>query len=242
MPVSPSAKSFPGPDRPECMVMLGLMPPYSADDVKHAYLAKVKQLHPDHDGNRADFDKLQEAYQQAQVYVIFRGDRRGWIAAQVENYLAIEEIIKRLQAFGADVQTGTVDWLQKSFGEFAALTASVVSLHLAGAENGDEVLHYLFDNHDRLLGLRRLELPSCKISDESLQLLSVFRRLTHLNLNNTPVTWQGLQVIRWLPELETLDVDATGVNWWERRKLKALMRKKRKLAEATRAIHPTRLR
>lgn len=242
MPVSPSPKAFPAPDRPDCMAILGLMPPYSAEDVKHAYLAKVKQFHPDNDGTRADFDKLQEAYEQAQLYVIFRGDRRGWIARRLEEYLATEEVIKRIREFGAEVETRSVEWLEKSFGDFAELTESIIGVRLTGADNGDELLHYMVGQYDRMLELRRLELPSCKVSDGSVLQLSVFRRLAQLDLSNTPVTWKGLEVIHWLPDLESIEVDATAINWWSRRKLKAEIRKKRKLAATAKATHPTRLR
>jgi hypothetical protein len=224
------------------MAILGLMPPYSAEDVKHAYLAKVKQMHPDHEGSRADFDKLQEAYEQAQIYVIFRGDRRGWIARRVEEYLATEEVIKRLKEFGAEVETRAVEWLEKSFGDFAELTESIIGVRLAGADNGDEFLRYVVGQHDHMLELRRLELPSCNFADGSILQLSVFRRLAHLDLSNTPVTWKGLEVIHWLPELESVDLDATAIGWWTRRKLKGLIRKKRKQATSARAVHPTQLR
>ena len=35
-------------ERPEFMAILGLLPPYSREDVKRAYLAKVRTAHPDH--------------------------------------------------------------------------------------------------------------------------------------------------------------------------------------------------
>jgi hypothetical protein len=242
MTASPSAKNFPGPDRPECMVVLGLLPPYSAEDVKHAYLAKVKEFHPDHDGSRADFDKLQEAYEQAQIYVIFRGDRRGWIARRVEEYLATEEVIKRLREFGAEVETRAVEWLEKSFGDFAELTESIVGVRLTGADNGDEFLHYIVGQHDHMLELRSVEVPSCTLTDGAVLQLSVFRRLAKLDLSNTPITANALQVIRWLPELETINLEATSISWWTRRKIKAMMRKKRKLAVSSKVVHPTQLR
>jgi len=242
MPATPSPKAFSGPDRPECMVVLGLMPPYSADDVKHAYLAKVKQLHPDHDGKRADFDKLQEAYEQAQLYVIFRGDRRGWIARRVEEYLAVEEVTKKLREFGAEVETRAVDWLEKSFGDFAELTQSIVGVRLAGADNGNDVLRYMVGQYDHMLELRRLELPSSNITDGAVLQLTVFRRLAHLDLSNTAVTGNALALIQWLPELETINLEATSITWWTRRKVKAMMRKKRKLATAKKSVHPTQIR
>lgn len=238
-----SASTKPGNEpRPECMVLLGLLPPYSSEDVKQAYLAKVQAMHPDHHGDPAEFERIQRAYEQAQVYVDFRGDRRGWIAKRMDDYLAVQEVLERLQAFGAEVQTDAVDWLEKSFGEFAELTESIVSVRLSGANNGDEVIQYMIGQHDHLLTLRRLELPGCRVSDVWVRQLSVFRRLAQLDLSNTPITWEALHVVQWLPELESINIDGTAIKWWTRRKLRAEMRHKRKLAAVTRAIHPTHMR
>ena len=88
----------------------------------------------------------------------FRGDRRGWIAKRMDEYLAVQEVIERLRQFGADVETDSLDWLQRSFGEFAQLTEAVISVQLQNAPNGDEVLDYLVSQHERLLELRRLDL------------------------------------------------------------------------------------
>ena len=47
----PHSRSNESPDgRPDFMAMLGLMPPYALEDVKAAYLAKAKELHPDKGG------------------------------------------------------------------------------------------------------------------------------------------------------------------------------------------------
>ena len=96
--------------------------------------------------------------------------------------------------------------------------------------------------HDRLLELRRLDLAGCRISDDSVRQLSVFRRLAHLDLSNTPITWEALHLIHWLPELESLNIEGTAVKWWTRRMLRAQMWRKRQLAAAARAMHPTQLR
>ena len=242
MPTTPSPKAFAGPDRPECMAVLGLLPPYSAEDVKQAYLAKVKELHPDRQGERADFDRLQEAYEQAKLYVVFRGDRRGWIARRVEEYLATEAVIRQLKDFGAEVETRSVQWLEKSFGDFSELTASVIGVRLAGTENGDEVLRYLVGQHDHLLELRRLEIPGTVVSDGSVLQLSVFRRLAHLDLTSTPITWKGLEVVHWLPALEAIELEGTQTSWWTQRKIKRLVRRKRRKAVSAKTVHPTQLR
>lgn len=242
--VASSGPTKPGrhESRPEFMTALGLLPPYSLEDVKQAYLAKVKELHPDRRGDSAAFERIQEAYEQAQLYVIFRGDRRGWIARRVEEYLVTEEVIKRLREYGAEVETRAVQWLEKSFGDFAELTESIVGVRLDGADNGDEVIGYMVGQHDRLLKLRSLSLAGCKVSDVWVRQLSVFRSLTNLDLSRTPITWESLHIVEWLPALESINVDGTNIRWWTRRKLQARMRRKRKLAAAARAIHPTRLR
>jgi hypothetical protein len=87
------------------MATLGLLPPYTAEDVEKAYLTKLKEIRPDLGGDRQAFYAVQEAYVQAKEYVKFRGDRRGWIARQMDEYLAVQEMIQRLRQFGADVAT-----------------------------------------------------------------------------------------------------------------------------------------
>ena len=171
------------------MATLGLLPPYTAEDVERAYLARIKDIRPDLGGDREAFYDVQNAYMQAKEYVKFRGDRRGWIARQMDEYLAVQEVIDRLKAFGAQVETDSVDWLQKSFGDFAELSESVNSIRLNGAANGDEVLDYLVSQREKLLELRKLDLAGSVVSDEAVRQLSVFRRLSELNLNRTPITW-----------------------------------------------------
>lgn len=241
MPPAPSkpAKDY---DRPACMVTLGLLPPYTAEDVERAYLARIKDIRPDLGGDREAFYDVQNAYMQAKEYVKFRGDRRGWIARQMDEYLAVQEVIDRLKAFGAQVKTDSVDWLEKSFGDFAELSESVNAIRLNGAANGDEVLDYLVSQREKLLELRKLDLAGSVVSDEAVRQLSVFRRLSELNLNRTPITWLSLHIVEWLPELEEVHVEGTNLKWLTRRKLAAQLRRKRKAAAAMRAIHPTTVR
>jgi len=241
MPPVPSkpAKDY---DRPACMVTLGLLPPYTAEDVERAYLARIKDIRPDLGGDREAFYDVQNAYMQAKEYVKFRGDRRGWIARQMDEYLAVQEVIDRLKAFGAQVETDSVDWLEKSFGDFAELSESVNTIRLNGAANGDEVLDYIVSQREKLLELRRLDLAGSVVSDDAVRQLSVFRRLSELNLNRTPITWLSLHIVEWLPELEEVHVEGTGLKWLTRRKLAAQLRRKRKAAAAMRAIHPTTVR
>jgi hypothetical protein len=224
------------------MVKLGLLPPYTAEDVEKAYLFKIKDIRPDLGGDREAFYAVQNAYMQAKEYVKFRGDRRGWIAKRMDEYLELQEVIDRLRRFGAEVETSSVDWLEKSFGDFAELSESVLGIRLNGAANGDEVLDYLIANHDKLLELRKLDLEGSVVTDDRVRQLSVFRRLNDLNLNRTPITWQALHIVEWLPELDTVQVEGTGLKWLTRRKLAAQLKRKRKETATLRAIHPTTVR
>jgi hypothetical protein len=224
------------------MVKLGLMPPYMADDVEKAYLAKIKEIRPDLGGDPQPFYDVQIAYMQAKEYVKFRGDRRGWISKRMDEYIALQEVIGRLREFGAEVETDALDWLQKSFGDFAELTETVYAIRLNNSANGGDFIEYLVANHERLLELQRLDLSGCQISDAVVRQLSVFRRLRELDLSRTPITWQALHVVHWLPELENIHVDKTRINWLSRRKLASQLRHKRKAAATLRAIHPTTVR
>ncbi len=229
-------------DRPQFMVKLGLMPPYMADDVEKAYLARIKDIRPDLGGDPQPFYDIQVAYMQAKEYVKFRGDRRGWIAKRMDEYLAVQEVIDWLKAFGAEVETDALDWLQKSFGDFAELTEKILAIRVHDAVNGDEFVEYLVSHRDQLLELRRLDLAGCGVSDASIKQLSVFRRLHELDLSRTPITWEALHIVQWLPELEDVRVDGTGLKWLTRRKLAAQLHRKRKTAAAMRAVHPTTVR
>jgi hypothetical protein len=221
------------------MATLGLLPPYTAEDVEKAYLAKIKDIRPDLGGDREAFYAVQKAYMAAKEYVKFRGDRRGWIATRMDDYLAVQEVIERLRQFGAVVETNSVGWLQKSFGDFADLTENVTGIRLNDATNGDEFIEYLVSQHQRLLELWCLDLAGCVVSDAAVRQLGVFRRLTELNLNRTPITWEALHVVKWLPELDTVHVEGTGLKWLTRQKLALQLRRKRKATAAIRAVHPT---
>ena len=97
MPAPPIHRDADG--RPDFMVVLGVAPPYVEEDVKQAYFTKAKELHPDHGGNAADFDALHKAFQQAQVYLEFRANSRGWIAKQMDGYLQSRHLIDQLEKY-----------------------------------------------------------------------------------------------------------------------------------------------
>ena len=61
----PSSPRGNDPSHPECLTILGLLPPVTAEDVKQAYLAKAVTAHPDRGGSPEQFIRLQKAFEEA---------------------------------------------------------------------------------------------------------------------------------------------------------------------------------
>jgi hypothetical protein len=223
------------------MAKLGLLPPYTPEDVEQAYLAKVKAIRPSEADDRIAFYEIQHAYEQAREYVKFHGDRRGWIAKRMEEYVALQDVAARLRQMGAEIETDAIDWLEQSIGDFAELTEMIVGIRLRGVANADDVILYMVNQHQRLLGLRRFDLSGSNVSDASVRQLSVFRRLAEIDLSRTPITWESLHVVAWLPELETVHVEGTRLNLLTRWKLSRQLRRKKKAAALVRVMHPARI-
>ena len=231
------------PPRPDFMIVLGLMPPYMEDDVKQAFLEKVKVAHPDHGGSPEAFGKLEDAYQQALQYVSFRSDRRGWIGARMEEYLAQQSVIAELEEKGANVVIESIDWLQRSFGEFAALTERVIAVHIIDKSQVTDVLNVIKQEHLLLNGVKQLDLSGCEISDDVVFELRVLRSLMSLDLRKTAITNTALGIVHWLPALQELRLEGTKTSWWQRRKAKRFLARRIKRAGAIDAVvHPVNVR
>ncbi len=220
-------------ERPEFMVALGLLPPYTPEDVKHAYLHKVKAAHPDKGGTVEQFNALQEAYEQAKQYVEFRGDRRGWIAGKMDHYVEVQRVVDMLEELGAEAETDAVDWLQKSFGDFSLLTENIVRVRLADSPDGDKFIGHLIAEHAMLSGLKSIELPGCTVSDEAVYRLAVFEQLTNLDLSRTPVSGNAMAVVDELPLLRTVELEGSKVGWWAKRKVANELRRRAEAGPAT---------
>jgi len=195
------------------MVVLGLNPPYAAEDVQAAYLVKAKSAHPDRGGSAAEFDALHQAYEQAKQFLEFRSDRRGWIAKAMDSYVAEQQLIERLEALGAEVTTNAIDWLKRSFGDFAQLTEMITEIRFSNAP-AEPLLKELQENAAQLQSLQKLELPGCTLTDADVIHLKPFNQLRHLDLSNTPVGNDALIVVELLPALETLITDGTQIGWF----------------------------
>jgi hypothetical protein len=205
--------------RPDFMVVLGVAPPYAEEDVKQAYFAKAKELHPDHGGNAADFDALHKAFEQAQHYLEFRANSRGWIAKQMDGYLESRQLIEQLEKYGATVETQMIDWLERSFGDFAELTDAIIGIRLEHSSHAEQMIDAMLANQSALERLVKLELPGCAITDQTAYNLTNFQQLHHLDLSGTQITKKALEIVDYLPALQTFDVTDTNVGWWARHKL-----------------------
>ena len=212
--------------------------------MEKAYLTKLKEIRPDLGGDRQAFYAVQNAYVQAKEYVKFRGDRRGWIAKQMDEYLAVQEVIERLRQFGADVATDSLDWLQRSFGDFAQLTEvgdCRPSSQCAQRRRSARTIWSANTNGCSNCG--NWTLTGSNVSDAAVRQLSVFRHLAELNLNHTPITWEGLHVVRVAAGVgnrfmrrhgsEVADSAAAGPS---------ALRRNRKAAATARTVHPINVR
>jgi hypothetical protein len=236
-----TAKADAGTARPEFAATLGLLPPYTVDDVKRAYLDKIKDAHPDRGGDRAEFDRIQHAYEQANEYLRFRADRRQWIAARMEEYLAVESLTSRLRALGAEVDTLMLEWVRRSFGDFADLTESIIAVRMVNAANVGELVDAMIREQAVLPALKRLELPGCVVNDHLAMQLRVFKRLEHLDLSHTAITEKALAVVDFLPELVSMTIDGTNVGWWSRRRMERTLRRRR-ATKPQAVFHPVNIR
>lgn len=208
-------------ERPEFMAMLGLLPPYSPEDVQAAYRAKVMLAHPDRGGSHAEFVKLQEAFERATEYAAFFACRRRWLGAQVELHLRQEEVVAEVRRLGGQVELETIDWVKRWIGEdFAAVTEMLRGIRLRGLADGDAALAFLAAHKPALQHLVWLDLAGARLSDEALLRLGGLELLRQLDLASTPVTARGLGVLRELPSLRWLNLGGTRVGLWGRWRLR----------------------
>lgn len=224
----PSSRSHTASDvRPDFMVRLGLIPPYSKEDIQQAYHIQAKRVHPDHGGSSAEFCNLQDAFEKANQYLEFRMDRRNWIAQRVDGYLTTRNVIEKLEWLGAQVTTNAIDWLEQSFGDFKELTDSILGVRLESSPDAENLINTMVADSSAFSGMTWLELPNCPLSDKAVSQLVHFQQLQHVDLSKTAITKNGLGFVKQIPGLESLNLRGTHVGWWKQFRIGYLLKKRR---------------
>lgn len=197
--------------RPEFLVTLGVLLPCNEEDVKQAYLAKVRDAHPDRGGDPAEFRRIQEAFEKASEYARFSTSRTRWLAASIERYAAQEALRVELERRGGRVEVEQLDWLKQEIGEdFAQVMERLVGLEFHGPQHDDRLIDYLSREAHHLGNLRSLNLSGTRVTDSGVERLYVFKGLRELDLSETPINGAGLSVLQQLPALEQMHL--RGVN------------------------------
>lgn len=190
---------------PECITILGLMPPVTAEDVKQAYLAKARTMHPDRGGDPEQFVRLQKAFEQANDYVKFKAGKLEWLASKIEAYAQQQEVVTAVIERGGEVEMEEADWLQKSFGDdFGRIADKLVSLRLRGPAADDLFAILLGFRCDSLKDLVVLDLAGGSITDEGLLQLKGLKNLRSLDLRGTAVGKLSAEIPHWYEHLEFL--------------------------------------
>ncbi len=207
--------------RPDYMGVLGLLPPYTVADVKHAYLAKAKAAHPDTGGDEACFVCLQRAYEQAARYVRARGSRTAWIRSHVDHYTQLNGVAEKVKLLGGSVDVQRLDWPDYSLGaDFAQLADRLVGIHFHNVGRADQVIDYLVGVKAALDEVRLLDFSGSNIGDSALPRLPPLHTLRQLDLRGTPISGRGLLALPELPHLQRLNVDAKLLGPQDRWKLR----------------------
>lgn len=202
-----------GPDgRPDFLITLGVLLPCSPEDVKQAYLAKVRSVHPDLGGSQQDFLNLQQAFERATEYAHFISGRRKWLGAQIERYAEQEEAVAYITATGGRVRYEHKEWLSREIGvDFAQVLDVANEIKWAGPQIGDEHLRWLLARQSIFRALRYLDLSDSQVTDDTVCQLGEFSALERLILKGTPVTHKSLAVLETLPALNELDIRDTRI-------------------------------
>lgn len=196
---------------------MGLLPPVTAEDVKQAYLAKAKSMHPDRGGDPAEFVLLQKAFDEANEFVQFKAGKLEWLASKIDAYAQQQDVVSETIDRGGEVEMEETDWLRKSFGEdFGHVADKLISVRLRGARADDVFAILLGFRADSLKDMTVLDLAGGSLTDEGLLQLKGLKNLRSLDLRGTAVGKLAAEVPSWFPQLEFLGLPAGSVGLFSR--------------------------
>ena len=205
------------PHHPECLTVLGLLPPVTAEDVRQAYLAKAMTMHPDRGGHPEQFVRLQKAYEEAKEFVQFKAGKLEWLAAKIEAYAHQQDVVSEAIERGGEVEMEEADWLRKSFGEdFGHVADRLVTVRLRGPSADDVFAILLGFRAESLADLAVLDLSGGSLTDEGLLQLKGLKNLRSLDLRGTAVGKLAAEAPSWFEHLEFLGLPAGAVGLFSR--------------------------
>jgi hypothetical protein len=212
MATQPSSPRGNDPAHPECLSILGLLPPVTAEDVKQAYLSKAMAAHPDRGGDPAAFIRLQKAYEDAKEFVKFKAGKLEWLASKIEAYSQQQEVASEAIERGGEIEMEESDWLRKSFGDdFGHVADKLVTVRLQGPRADDVFAILLGFRAESLKDLAVLDLAGGAITDEGLLQLKELKSLRSLDLRGTAIGKLGAEVPKWFEHLEFLGLPTGAV-------------------------------
>jgi hypothetical protein len=198
--------------RPQFMETLGLLPPYSPEDVEAAFRDRAMKAHPDRGGTMDAFLKLNEAYRLAREYVKFRAGRRQWLALQVERYARQEEVIATIEQLGGSVELDHYDWIKQSVGDdFAAVAQRILKVEAHTPKSGTALAKVMSANVDLFDHLNDLDVSGTGFTDGDFLFLENFTNITRINLGRTNITSRSVELIERWPQLVWMNVSKTKV-------------------------------
>jgi hypothetical protein len=207
--------------RPDFLVRLGVMLPCSEQDVKEAYLAKVKHAHPDAGGNQEDFVSLQTDFERALEYSKFHSGRSRWLAESIERYIEQQQLVTAIEARGGRVTLEHIDWLKREVGEdFAQVLDTIAGIRMSGPNATDADIDFLLTHRPMLETLHWLDFSKSKITNQGLAKLASFSNLRKIDLRGTHVGNTVRQLVKALPKLEWLGITGSGLGWFGRFRLR----------------------
>ncbi len=177
------------PKRNESIKKLGLSLPVSEKDVKQAYLAKARKVHPDHGGTASEFVEVQRAFEEAIEIAKRNGKRLPWIGAQLPIYIAQQATIELLEAWGGRYVVHSLDWLEDTVGEdFSVMGDRLVEIDLSGCAIGDAEMLAWNAKVEMLPFLEKLNLSKTQVGDKGIGALPRAVALNELDLRGTKVS------------------------------------------------------
>lgn len=202
---------------PDCLSVLGLLPPVTLEDVKQAYLAKARTAHPDRGGDPAAFLRLQKAFDDANDYVKFKAGKLEWLASKIEAYAQQQEVVSETIERGGEVEMEEADWLESSFGEdFGRVADKLVTVRLHGPAADDVFMILLGFRAAALKDLAVLDLAGGSLTDEGLVQLKELKGLRSLDLRGTSVGKRAGELPQWFEQLEFLGLPPGAVGLFGR--------------------------